>query len=538
MRIHLLFLAALCLPLHAQSTILYWDGDGSGPVDGGTGTWNTTLGSWSTDATTSTVTVWDNTAPTDHAVFLNTAGTVTLGTNITVQSLTFGTTGYTLSGPNTLTFDGGSGSIDTGSGNQVIEVTLAGDDGLTKSGTGSLSHPSARIFVGKLNGDDGTLEIAIGGSVSSVFSYLGHDSGSNGTADISGTWTNTNNLSIGNQATGSLTVLDGGLVNVKSGIGTTSLASGADSAGTLNITGSTAAGILNTATVNGGAGTAILNFNHTDADYRFSTDGAATGTGVAITATTSVNHLGSGTTTLAGANNYSGGTTVEAGKLTLANNNALGLGQVTVNGGTLHINEGISPTNAITLAGGSVEMDFSAGAGLTNALNVTSQFTGGAADTTASILSGNASVAATLTGAFAATSGADNDALRLGDVFSLSGSPVIDVLTGKTDLFVLQFEVTDVDADSLLAWLDPNTNTWINAVNGNFGGTSEFQGDAAYDPGNDFVLGYYGVDTTTKSVWAVINHNSEFSVVGIPEPSAFAMLGVALGGLLLLRRRA
>jgi hypothetical protein len=79
----------------AQST-LYWDGDSSSPVDGGTGTWNTTLGTWSTDATTSTVTVWDNTAPTDHAVFQNTAGTVIVNADVIARSLTFGTTGYAI----------------------------------------------------------------------------------------------------------------------------------------------------------------------------------------------------------------------------------------------------------------------------------------------------------------------------------------------------------------------------------------------------------------------------------------------------------
>ena len=247
---------------------------------------------------------------------------------------------------------------------------------------------------------------------------------------------------------------------------------------------------------------------------------------------------GGQTLTLSGSNTYSGGATVSAGTLSLAHNNAAGSGEVKVNGGTLHIAEGISPTNTISLAGGSVERDFGAGDTLVLAFNVTSKFTGALTQTTASFLDGTTSVAATLTGSFAQTVGANNDEIRQSDVFNLSGGPTIDLATGETDIFVLQLQMAKMDVGTILGWLDPETNTWVNAVDGNFGGTSNFLGDAAYNPATDFVLGSYGIDTTNNSVWAVINHNSEFSVVAIPEPSAFALFGCTLGGLLLLRRRA
>src|SRR3546814_8089672 len=70
----------------------------------------------------------------------------------------------------------------------------------------------------------------------------------------------------------------------------------------LNIGAGGAAGILNTAAVNGGSGAAILNFNHSDAAYYFTDDGTATGAAVTITGSTAVKQIGTGTTILTGAN--------------------------------------------------------------------------------------------------------------------------------------------------------------------------------------------------------------------------------------------
>ena len=76
----------------------------------------------------------------------------------------------------------------------------------------------------------------------------------------------------------------------------------------------------------------------------------------------------------------------------------------------------------------------------------------------------------------------------------------------------------DLGTDGLLGTAD---DQWINAVNGNFGGTPDFVGNHPYDS-SYFVLGDYGVDMTDHVVWAVLDHNSEFAVV--PEPSEFMLL--------------
>jgi len=127
-------------------------------------------------------------------------------------------------------------------------------------------------------------------------------------------------------------------------------------------------------------------------------------------------------------------------------------------------------------------------------------------------------------------SGEGNILDLLSDAFDLSG-------TGS-DTFVLQVNYDDsllgVHEAALaaggqihLGWM--NSGTWVNALEGNSGGTPTMN-LGAYNPATDFVLGNWGVDTDANNVWAVLNHNSEFSVVLVPEPSTgiLAIFGLAL----------
>lgn len=50
---------------------------------------------------------------------------------------------------------------------------------------------------------------------------------------------------------------------------------------------------------------------------------------------------------------------------------------------------------------------------------------------------------------------------------------------------------------------------WVNAVSKNFGGTPNFVAGPWVE---GYGLGTYGVDTTTNTAWAVINHNSDFAI--------------------------
>ena len=93
-------------------------------------TWDQASGNWNTADTNWTGAAWTNG---NTAIFGGTAGTVTLGTGITVGGLTFDTAGYTVAG-NTLTF-GIAGNI-AANADATISSILAGN-AITKTGTGT-----------------------------------------------------------------------------------------------------------------------------------------------------------------------------------------------------------------------------------------------------------------------------------------------------------------------------------------------------------------------------------------------------------------
>ncbi|RFC45582.1 MAG: Autotransporter-associated beta strand repeat-containing protein, partial [Verrucomicrobia bacterium] len=117
---------------------LYWDSDGTGASSssiltgsglGGGGTWDTTNARWWNGTGYSS---WTN-LNLDTALFWGTAGTVTLGTGITVGGLTFNTTGYIIdAGSSTLTFGATNNAITL---NNVAAATLTG----AVAGTGNVT---------------------------------------------------------------------------------------------------------------------------------------------------------------------------------------------------------------------------------------------------------------------------------------------------------------------------------------------------------------------------------------------------------------
>lgn len=127
------------------------------------------------------------------------------------------------------------------------------------------------------------------------------------------------------------------------------------------------------------------------------------------------------------------------------------------------------------------------------------------------------------------------------DVLHLSGTAPDTIVLRMTYDKATAIALFGSEAQAYLGWLDPNDNTWKNSVLGNAGISTPTFVSGAYNSVTDFILGYYGVDTTNSEVWAVINHNSTFGVMGnvpvpVPEPSG-ALLAALTGMVMLMKRR-
>lgn len=235
-----------------------------------------------------------------------------------------------------------SGLYNNGTGTVVVS------DGARWSNTGAF-----RLF-------NGSMDILAGGSVASSTVHIAAAVNSgNMTADLivdgigsqlttTGTAANAFQIGGGNTSgarSGSLTISNGGAVSVAGGTGTLNVAQVANANGTINIGGAegeaaTGAGTLSAGNIAFGAGTGILNLNHTDANYGFDT--ALTGNGT-------INQIGSGKTVLTDDQSaFSGQSNINAG--TLAVNGVLG-GTMNVAGGRL---QGIGTVGSTIHEAGSV----------------------------------------------------------------------------------------------------------------------------------------------------------------------------------------
>lgn len=317
-----------------------------------------------------------------------------------------------------------------------------------------------------------------------------------------------------------------------------------------NLLGDTSAGAA-TVTVNGsgvstmdGSGglhlQGVQNFNVADTTGDSGTDLAVStvlaGPGATLGAAGGIAKLGAGTMRLTGANTFTAGVTVSAGTLAAANPAALGTGTATVaSGAILRLDPTAIIANAITdLGTGSFlgSLDF-AGGGLLR--------TSTAGGTTRGILiAGSDGASVTLNPAIGWSA---QTSATASDIYQLSNT------SGTAQVLSLDYDpalAPPSSQDIFLAWFDTVATEWVNAVDGNSSGTPSFF-SGSWD---DFLtanpsatpttaLGTYGHDTAANTVWAVIDHNSDFSVVVVPEPATLGLMGVAglVAGWVLRRRR-
>jgi len=142
-RVRLLWLATVLAASSVQAQSLLWDGSGVGTAgaQGGAGSWdmNATANWWDGSANV----VWPDTGTNNDASFAGTAGAVSIS-SVTANDLTFGSTGYTLEGPGTLTLNGATNVISTATGvtaalGNNTALVLAGSNGFIKAGAGTLT---------------------------------------------------------------------------------------------------------------------------------------------------------------------------------------------------------------------------------------------------------------------------------------------------------------------------------------------------------------------------------------------------------------
>ncbi|HWU98741.1 MAG TPA: autotransporter domain-containing protein [Oxalicibacterium sp.] len=232
----------------------------------------------------------------------------------------------------------GTGTLTVSNGGQVssdrgyIAAGGGSTGNATVTGAGSTWTSAESLYVGQSG--TGTLTVSNGGAVRNTLTgFLGGNGSGVGNATVTGAgsmWASEGGLRIGLYGTGTLTVSDGGHVSSGvGGVGLIELAVNPGSTGVLNIgaavgSAAQAAGTIAGSEVRFGAGTASLNFNHTDTAYTF---------GTRITGAGTLKHY-AGTTILTGANTYTGATTISGG--TLSVNGSIANSAVTVNsGGTL-----------------------------------------------------------------------------------------------------------------------------------------------------------------------------------------------------------
>ena len=244
---------------------------------------------------------------------------------------------------------------------------------------------------------------------------------------------------------------------------------------------------------------------------------------------------GSGTLTLRGDNTYSGPTTVNGGTLEVTGSLA--------NNGPAHV---LVASAGTTFSGSepNIVRRVADGASLAG---LGSQIVG-ELGTQAELLAGTNDSGDSIDVRMAwRTFGAGEAQGALSNVLRLSG--MADE-SQPTDPFVLQMTYDasligpSTGGSIYLAWLDDTQ--WVNAVAGNFGaGTQvveEYLGswdDFTSEYSADLVahLGSWGVDTGDATVWAVLDHNSQFGVLGVPEPGTLALLMFGTTGLLAFGRR-
>ena len=379
------------------------------------------------------------------------------------------------------------GSAEIASGNATANwLQIEGGSSVAISGSSTLditnasNAGAAKIRIGVSS--TGTFSVSGDAEVNSFDSSLGQLRAGSGTVNMSGgSWTLESEFIIGREGLGTLNLTGGEIIAAPNQAGGISMAQFATSTGILNIGTGASAGILNTKFVQGQSGTAIVNFNHSEANYQLTKDGTASGDSIQLKGTLAINHIGSGTTTISG-----GGKTYE--------------GDTTISNGILQINSTLTNSAAFVENGGTLAGTGTLQQGITlESGGVVAPGTSSGATLSASTLSWGAGGVL----AFELGSG-DSDFLDLsGDLTKLGSGDYQFDFSGS--------DLTDGQTYSLLGF---GGNTDFISDDFSFANTNGFDGDFAFD-----------------------GMTLQFTAVAVPEPSIFAFGVAGLIAILMVRRR-
>ena len=214
-------------------TMRFWDGvngaKNDNAITGGDGLWQASGGNdnWTEFDGSANAPFTDDA----FAVFSGVGGTVTVDDTlgaVTASGMQFATDGYVIAGDDIAlvapesVIRVGDGSIGGAGYTATIASNLTGIGDVIKSDLGTLVLTGTNSFAGETNVRGGELQLANGGTLTNAEGVIGRESGEQGTLTVIGTdgsgnastWTNTGILRVGRLGTGTLDILDGGVVTV------------------------------------------------------------------------------------------------------------------------------------------------------------------------------------------------------------------------------------------------------------------------------------------------------------------------------------
>ena len=129
----------------AQAASFTWNGSTTGGLTGVSNIWDTTSANWTVAGP-----IWPAVSTLDDdATFAGTAGTVTMGSGVAANDLTFSTAGYKIDG-GILTLNGTVASVITNAVTAEISSILAGSAGFTKAAAGTLVLSNSNSLSGTI----------------------------------------------------------------------------------------------------------------------------------------------------------------------------------------------------------------------------------------------------------------------------------------------------------------------------------------------------------------------------------------------------